>query len=194
MFGLLCVRELYYHCCSGNWSERVCLLISGYLIWNECRAHSLLLTETGVNMRAKWTCLWTTLLTGLISFVSNPLDNESRVYFATRARLIMVCVCSVYSIPIWDCHGDWVQWIKELSFVKISFCVKAQAINYNITANEAHLKWACTLGFNQKSSGRSLTTVAICFSTAKGTHYNDFCDEDILHIPMLTTEALIRKK
>ncbi len=29
-----------------------------YLIWNECRSHSLLVTETGVNTKAKWTNRW----------------------------------------------------------------------------------------------------------------------------------------
>lgn len=29
-----------------------------YLIWNECHSHSLLVTETGANMKAKWTNRW----------------------------------------------------------------------------------------------------------------------------------------
>lgn len=38
--------------------ESVFANLYSYLIWNECHSHSLLVTETGANMEAKWTNRW----------------------------------------------------------------------------------------------------------------------------------------
>lgn len=136
--------------------ESVFANLYSYLIWNECHSHSLLVTETEANMEAKWTNRWVVcellclqglsvlLLIRLIMHPESILQLMSDWSWCAHVPVCLVCVCVftaellTASYEIRACHGNRPRWKTELCFVKIPFLVKAQAINGNITANEAH--------------------------------------------------------
>lgn len=140
--------------------ERVFVNLCSYLIWNECHSHSLLVTETGVNMKAKWTNTWLVcallclqglsvlLLIRLImhpeSILQHTADWSWCVHVSVCLPVSVLCV--VYSSRATDtssceihaCHGDRLHRKNKLCSVKIPFVVKVQAIDSNITANKDH--------------------------------------------------------
>lgn len=125
-----------------------------YLIWNECHSHSLLVTVTGVNMKAKWTNRWLVcellclqglsvlLLIRLIMHPESILQHTPHWSWRVHVSCVLFTAELYWHVFLWDlclaCHRNPLHRKKELCFVKTQFLAKAQAINGNITANEAH--------------------------------------------------------
>lgn len=105
--------------------ERMFANLYSYLIWNECHSHSLLVTATGVNLKAKWTNRWLVCeplcLQGLsvlllIRLIMHPESILQSTADWSRCTHVSVCLpaCTAcclqqshWLIFLWDPHLSW---------------------------------------------------------------------------------------
>lgn len=113
-----------------------------YLIWNECHSHSLLVTETGANMKAEWTNRWLVcellclqglsvlLLIRLIIHPESILQLMSDWSWCVNLSVCLPVLVSVLtaelltaSYEICACHGNRL-WKRSIALLKYIFLWK----------------------------------------------------------------------